>query len=91
MSASLNDPAPHATAITPNDSASLSKTAARLLLANFGAGAAAIRVTTAGGEDVTIALGTPGVAGLLMMLPIQVTKVWATGTANITTILALSH
>jgi hypothetical protein len=89
MSSILGDPATHAYTVTPSDSANLPQNATALLLSNFGAGAASIVITAAGGEKSTIALGTPGIAALPYLLPIQTVKVWATGTSGVGTITAL--
>lgn len=90
MAEIIDEPA-HATIVTPSDISNLAKPAAKLVLSNFGAGAAAIKVTTTGGDTLTIALGTPGVAALPFVLPLQVLQVWATGTAAVGTITALSR
>lgn len=59
-----------AAAITPSDSADLSQVSVV-----FVGGAGAVKVTTANGDVVTF---SGAVAG--MTLPVQVRRVWATGT-----------
>jgi hypothetical protein len=88
MSSALRDPFPHAATVTAS-ATPLTVAANALLLCNFAAGAASITVTTAGGETLTIALGTPTVANIPIVLPIQVTAV--TAISNIGTVVALWH
>lgn len=92
MSANFIDPAPHAFVITPSDSASLPRNATSLLLCGMAATTATIHVLTAGGDDVTITFSVASLpAAAVVPLPIQVQKVFATGTTGITTIVGLFH
>ena len=92
MSANLIDPFPHASVVTPSDSATLPVKANALLLCGIAATTATIKITTVGGETLTITLSQtslPAVAAFF--LPIQVQQVWSTGTTGIATIVALNH
>lgn len=70
---SLSDPASHAALVTPNDAADLPGGAACLLVGTSGA----LKVTTAGGETLTLPAEAV-VAGAV--LPLRVVRVWSTGT-----------
>jgi hypothetical protein len=68
-----------AVAVTPNDSTDLADVASALYIG----GAGAVKVTTAGGTDVTLSGALVGT-----ILPVRVTRVWSTGTTA-TNIVAL--
>lgn len=65
----LDSPAQHAAAVTPDDGTDLPATARALWVGAQGD----VKVTMAGGEEVTFA----GVSGVL---PVRVARVWETGT-----------
>ena len=75
----LNSPAEHAVLLTPSDSVDLTNFSRALYVG----GAGNIKVTTVGGETL---LFTGVLAGSI--LPIRVSRVWAT-TTTATTIVAL--
>lgn len=70
LPAGLGDPVRHLAAVTPSDSTDLATTARCLIVSVAGA----LKVTTQGGDTVTIANVPAGV------LPVCVARVWATGT-----------
>ena len=70
LTSGLESPAAHAYAVTPDDGANLA-VACRALNAEVSGN---IRVTTVGGDEVTVA-----VAGGIPF-PLRCTKIWATGT-----------
>lgn len=72
-------PYTRAAAVTPNDSADLADVASALWIG----GAGAVKVTTAGGDAVTLSAALAGT-----IIPVRVSRVWATGTAA-TNIVAL--
>ena len=65
------DPAAHAAVVTPSDTVDLAN-ATRAILVGTGGD---LKVTTVGGETVVIPAAPVGV------LPLQVTRIWATSTA----------
>ena len=67
---SLNTPPSHLLAVTPNDATDLPFASRGLNVAQAGT----VRVTTVGGSTATVSIA----AGIV--LPIRVTRVWATGT-----------
>lgn len=92
MSANFIDPAPHAFVITPSDSALLAHNADSLLLLGVAATTATIHVLTVGGDELTLTLSQTSLpATALVPLPIQVQKVFSTGTTGIATIVGLYH
>lgn len=66
-------PARHVALVTPDDATDLTTATRGISLAAAGA----VKVTTAGGETVTIPSGALAAGGIH---PIQVVRVWATGT-----------
>ena len=71
FSVGLESPASHAYAVTPNDAQDLPVSCRALNVAQGGT----VRVTTVGGDDVTIAVteGSP--------FPLRCRRIWATGTS----------
>jgi hypothetical protein len=80
MAANRSDPADHAAAVTPSNSAAITPAARALYVG----GAGDVKVTTTAGDTVTF-VGVP--AGTI--LPVQCSLVWSTGTTA-TGIVALS-
>ena len=76
--ANLQHPS-HAVAVTPHDSNNLGQDS---ILYIGGAGSAALKVTTAGGQDIAFAGVTVG------WFPLRVKRVWSTGT-DVTAIIAV--
>jgi hypothetical protein len=89
MSAVFSDPFPHAAVVTPSNSANLPVNAVALLLIGVAA-SATLALTTVSGEQVSLNFGASAYT-VPILLPIQVQKVFSTGTANISTIVALWH
>lgn len=69
--ASLDSPATHATAITPNDSTDLANVCRAIWVGTAGD----LKVTTVGGDTVTFPALTQG------WHPLMVSRIWATGTS----------
>lgn len=76
------DPALKAVAMTPSDSLTFQMTKSLWVV---GATGATLKVTMADGEVVTFQV--PNASGFV--LPIRVTRVWATGTASVAQVVAL--
>ena len=89
MSSNLGDPAPHAKSYTSFPATLVPPATGGIILSNFAAGAASITLTTVGGEQITMAEGTPAVSAAAAYLPIQVASIQAV--ANIGTVTALWH
>jgi hypothetical protein len=67
----LDSPAQHAADVVKSDSTDLANAARSLYIGNGGD----IKVTTAGGDEITFG-GVPSGS----ILPVRVTRVWSTGT-----------
>lgn len=67
----LDSPAFNAASVTPNDGADLANVARALYIGTAGN----LKVTTKGGSEITFANVPAGI------LPVSVSRVWATGTA----------
>lgn len=92
MSGTLSDPFPHAALVTISDTVDLPVRADALLLLGLAATTATIKVTTAGGETLTIPFSIAALPALgALLVPIQVTRVWSTGTTGVTAVVALWH
>lgn len=79
MGEGLTSPYDNAAEVTPSDTVDLTYVTRALWCAVTGT----VKVTMLGGGDVTIDHGAH------VLLPIRVTRVWATGTANTPKIVAL--
>lgn len=79
-------PATHASAVTPSDTADLAYVTTSLWLGGIAA-SATLAVIMAGGERVTYTFGNAAALAPLTF-PIRVSRVLATGTANIANIVA---
>jgi hypothetical protein len=81
------DPAIHAALVTTSDTADLAHVTTSLWLGGIAA-SATLSVIMAGGETVTFTFGNSAALAPLT-LPVRVSRVLATGTANISNIVAL--
>jgi hypothetical protein len=81
------DPAMHAAVVTPSDTTDLTYATTSLWLGGIAA-SATLSVIMAGGDKVTFTFGNAAALAPLTF-PIRVTRVMATGTANIANIVAL--
>lgn len=73
MQTGLDSPGSHIALVTPNDSTDLVKASRGLLIGGSGT----LKVTTVGGETITIPATCVPAGGVL---PLRVARVWATGT-----------
>lgn len=89
MSSELNYPAPHAQVVTSFPTTLAQPSRGGIILSNFSAGASSITVTMAGGEVVTMSLGTAAASNNPVYLPIQITAINAV--TNLGTVTALWH
>lgn len=71
FSQSLESPAAHAYAVTPDDAADLPVACRALNVAAAGT----VRVTTVGGDEVSVAVAEGGA------FPLRCRRIWATGTS----------
>lgn len=83
---------PHAFVATKSDTVDLAHPADALLLCGIAATTATLQITTVGGETLTITFSITSLPATgMLLLPIQVKRVWNTSTVGITTIIGLYH
>lgn len=83
---------PHAFLVTKSDSVDLPFRADALLLCGIAATTATIQITTSGGETLTIPFSVTALpASGMLLLPVQVKRVWNTSTTGIAAIVGLYH
>ncbi len=85
---SEGDPAHHAVVVTPSDTDDLVN-ASTALWVTLSAAASILKVNMLGGETVTFTFANAAASATPLILPLRVTRVWSTTTANVTNIIAL--
>ncbi len=85
---SEGDPAHHAIAVTPSDTDDLANASTALWL-TLSAASSILKVNMLGGETVTFTFANAAASATPIILPLRVTRVWSSTTANVTNIVAL--